>query len=53
MDPGSVNVETLTISLPVGGLSWAPVSAGLWAQQSGVLAWSREASLEVFARAEV
>ena len=38
LDSGSVNVKTVASSLPLGGL----ITAGLRAQGSTVLAWSRE-----------
>lgn len=37
-----MNVKTVASSLPLGGLSWALITAGLRAQGSAVLAWSRE-----------
>lgn len=37
-----MNVKTVASSLPLSGLSWALITAGLPAQGSAVLAWSRE-----------
>lgn len=37
-----MNAKTVASSLPLGGLNWALITAGLPAQGSAVLAWSRE-----------